>query len=811
MEAMSGLNEKEIFELRKKFGYNALPDKEGLSKVLILLSQFKSPLIYIVFLAALASIAFGEYNDAILIGLVIILNVLMGFFQEHRAQKTLKALRRIIKPKTLVIRNGERKEIETRYLVPGDLVVLGIGNRIPADGKVLESMNLLVREAILTGEEEAVVKSTEEGSNSVFMGTIVASGRGIMIIEKIGMETEIGKIGKTISEIKEEKTPLQEKLEGFAKTLVWIIIIVCFCIFLLGVFENENIWKNIKMAVVLSIAAIPEGLPIAVTMILALGMRKILKKKGLVKKLLAIETLGAVSVICTDKTGTITEGIMRVVKSDFSDNQKASLVLSLANEQRSNLELALFEYAKKIGAIDQKKLIDSQTRIYEEQFTSERKYMMSVNRIDGKETAFLIGAPDIIISFCDVQNKEQILEKIEKWASEGLKILGAAYKETGNLKEKNGFSWLGLVGVEDPIREGVKEAISVAKEAGIEVKIVTGDFHKTAEKIALNLGFNIGPENVMEGKELEIISDEEFKNKIDKISLFSRVTPHQKLRIVKILQEKGEIVSMTGDGVNDALALKKADMGVVMGDASDVAKEVGDLILLDNNFKTIISACEEGRLIFSNIKKVVAYVLSNSFAEIILIFGAMLFYFPSPLTVAQILWIHLICDGPPDIILGFEPNTKELMKEKPKKMKKESILSREMKFLILAISATIGVISLLFFKTFYDWTNNLDLARTIVFATVTTADLVYIFSFKNLEKPIFKMEGFFKNKYLFLAVLFGFILLFFAIYNPRLNAFLGTVPLPPIYWSLVFSVALLTTFLAEITKILSHRKKQTNI
>jgi len=807
-----GLNENEVSELRRKFGENVLPDKLEFSKTLLFLSQFKSPLIYIVLFAAFLSLVFKEYIDASLIGVVVVLNVIMGFFQEYNAQKTLEALRRIIKPKTTVIRDGQKKEVETKELVPGDLVVVDIGDRVPADGKLVDGLidgsKLLIREAILTGEEEPMEKTKEKDSNRLFMGTIVAAGRGIMKVEKTGRETEIGKIGKSLSEIKEEKTPLQVKLEDFARNLAWIIVSVCLVIFLVGVLHQEGVWYMFKMAIILAVAAIPEGLPIAVTIILALGMRRILKRHGLVKKLLAIETLGAVSVICTDKTGTLTEGIMRVAKTDFVNEDKAIFALTLANDQRNNLEIALWDYIKSKGK-SPKLLFDGCKRVYEESFTSEKKYMMTINEIGGHSIAFIMGAPEIVLSFCGVKDREkkEVFEKIEKMAAEGLKVLGLAAKESGELKEKKDFSWLGLVGVEDPIREGVREAISFARSAGIEVKIVTGDYRKTAEKVALNLGFKFGPENVMEGQELENISEAGLKKRINDIILFTRATPHQKLKIVKALQDNGEAVSMTGDGVNDALALKKANIGVVLGDSSDVAKEAGDLILLDNNFKTIIAACEEGRLIFSNIKKVVGYVLSNSFAEIFLIFGAMVLNFAPPLTVAQILWIHLVCDGPPDIVLGFEKNKSELMKEKPKEMKKEGILSGPMKFLIFSISLIIGSLSLFFFWYFYKTTGNLNLARTVAFSTVVSADLVYIFSFKSLKRSIFKTEGFFQNKYLFLAVLYGFLLTFAAIYLPGLNKILGTTPLKPIYWFLALSVAVMTTLLIEIVKFWANKRK----
>jgi len=798
-----GLKEKEVLELRKKFGENVLPHKTKYTWFSILLEQFKSPLIYILFFAAAISFYFQKYSDIALIGAVVFLNIIMGFYQEYSAQKTLQALRSILKQKTIVIRDGIKKEIDIKYLVPHDLVVLGAGDRIPADGKLIEGFNLFVNEAILTGEEEAVGKIATKDKSALFMGTTIINGTGIMEVEKIGIATEIGKIGQSLREIRKEKTPLQIKLEKFSRSLAFIIAWLCLFIFLIGtIFYHQNIWDTLRTAVILAVAAVPEGLPIAITVIMALGMKKILKKNGLVKKLLSIETLGSASVICTDKTGTLTEGVMRVVKTDFIDEKKALLAVSLTNEQRTSMEIALWDYLKK----EYKQSAENFPKISGEPFNSEKKYTLTVNKIKEKETAFILGAPEIVVSFCKISatEKKKIISQIENWASQGLRILGVAYKEKDNLSVKADFSWLGLIGIADPIRKGVKEAMARAKAAGITVKIITGDYRKTAESIALNLGFKITPNNVMEGIELEKISDQDLKEKIDGISLFTRVTPSQKLKIVQALQEKGEIVSMTGDGVNDAPALKKSDIGVVVENASDVAKETSDLVLLDNNFKTIVDAVMEGRLVFSNMKKVVGYALSNSFAEIVLIFGAMLLGFPIPLTIIQILWIHLICDGPPDILLSFEPKEKYLEKESPKKIRKEEILSRTMRFLIVCISLSAGSLALFFFWYLNKTTGNLALARTVAFVTLASIDLMYIFSFKSEKQSLFKTENFFHNKYLLWGVVYGFLLVFTAVYVPQINKVLGTVPLRPIYWVAPLTAGVGITVLIEITKFIKN-------
>ncbi len=803
-----GLSKKEVLNLKKKFGDNLLPTKEGTSRLSLFLSQFKSPLIYILIFAALVSLYFRELIDFYLIAIVIIIDALMGFYQEYHAEKTLLALKKILKPKAMVIRDGERQEIEVKDLVPGDLVMLGSGDKVPADGILLEGFNILANEAILTGEEEAVSKTPKANQRSLFMGTTILSGNGSMLVQKIGLETEIGKISQSLILIKEEKTPLLIKFEKFSRGLALIVIVVTLLIFLIGVFGyHKNIWEMFKVAVILGVAAIPEGLPIALTIILALGLRRILARNGLVKKLLSIETLGSTSVICTDKTGTLTEGIMRVVKTDFNNPRLAHLALALANNQRTNLEIALLDYVKGQGIIDLGASQDSMPRVYQEPFDSEKKYGLSINLIDQKEIAFLVGAPEIALSFCRLSTIEEskILTKINDWASQGLRIIGAAFKDRGELKEKNNFAWLGLVAIEDPIRPSVTESIALAQRAGIKVKIITGDYRPTAERVAANLGFKIKAENVLESRELELISKDELKKRINQIVLFTRVTPHQKLKIVEALKENGEVVAMTGDGVNDAPALKKADIGVVVGSATEVAKEVGDLILLDNNFKTIVAAVEEGRLIFANIKRVSGYVLSNSFAEITLIFSSLLLGLDTPLTVAQILWIHLICDGPPDIMLSFEPFDPALMTKQPTEIKKEKILDRSMKFLIITISLVVGLLALLYFRYYADQ-SNLVLARSLAFATIASVSLIYIFSFKNLEKPLIKIKNFWANKYLLGSVIYGFILILAALYLAPLNQILGLQPLNLFQWFLVFLVGLINLLIIEAFKYFSYER-----
>jgi len=807
-----GLNDHEVLASREKYGKNILPQKQRITAFGIFLNQFKSPLIYILVIAALISFLTSEITDVYLIGFVVLLNVAMGFYQEFSAQKTLQALKNLLKSTAIVIRNSSKKEIDIEEIVPKDLIVLGSGDKIPADGKLIDGVNFLVNEAILTGEEEAVSKKTQGKTSALFMGTTVLAGSGIMQVEKIGLATQMGKIGKSLEEVHDENTPLQNKLNKFAKTLAIIILVIAAIIFIVGVaFQGRGFLEMLRLSIVLAVAAIPEGLSIAVTIIMALGMRRILKKRGLVKRLISIETLGSTMVICTDKTGTLTEGKMQVVKTDFLDKEKAIKTIVLDNDERTNLEIALLNYAKKEGFFHHD-IWEKNKRIYQEPFSSANKYSISVNENNKKKTAYLMGAPEIMINFCSISadQKKKVLSQIASLSEEGLRMLGVAIKESNSLdklKEKTNFTYLGIVAIRDPIRSHVKDSIAKAREAGVITKIVTGDYLGTAINVAAQIGLRTAPENVIDGEELRRISERELERRLKDIDVFARVTPEEKLKIIHVLQQQKQVVAMTGDGVNDAPALKKAEIGVVVGEkASEVAKEVGDLILLDGNFRTIVAAIEEGRLVFANIKKVIAYVLSNSFAEIILIFGAMIFGLPAPLAVVQILWVHLICDGPPDVMLSFEPEEKYLMKEKPQTLIKEQILDPTVKILILFISTITGLSALAFFWYVNRTTGNFSLAQTMAFATVGMVSLVYIFSFKSFKRSLLKTENFFANKYLIYSVIYGWVLLLAAIYIPALNDWLGTTPLNFYHWLVILPIGIILTILVEFTKIYTNRK-----
>jgi Ca2+-transporting ATPase len=807
-----GLSRSQVQERRGQFGENRLPTEKTRSIWLILLAQLKSPLVYIILIAAAISLIVKEYGDFAIIMAVVIIDTILGFIQEYQAQKTYTALKGLLKPTTTVVRDGKRVEIELWELVPDDLVVLGAGEKIPGDGEMVECAKFSVDEAILTGESELVTKTPQIDSNLVFMGTTVVTGRGTMTVKSTAMNTELGKIAVSLGEPKEEETPLQVRLKNFSKVLTFIVIGFTFVIMTFGLIMGRSFLEMLRTSIILAIAAVPEGLLIAVTIILVVGMRKILKRQGLVKKLLAVETLGSVSVICTDKTGTLTEGRMRVTNTEFTDQDHAFQTMTLCNNLEGPVDIALWEHVKTSMQKDPQIVFDHSKRISEEFFTSETKFMIAQTEFDGHEHFFLKGAPEIILRMCNIlkSDEQSVLSRIDEWAKQGLRLIGLAHRTGGILADHSGYHWDGLVGMEDPLRPEVIESIKVAHEAGIKVKMITGDYRLTAERIARTSGILQKEEGIMEGDELAILTDDQLQERVETIAVFSRIRPQDKLRVVKALQVKGEIVAMVGDGVNDAPALKRSNIGVVVGSATDVAKENADLILLDNNFKTIVSAVEEGRVIFDNIRKVVAYTLSNSFAEVLAIFGAMMLGLPAPLLVAQILWIHLICDGPSDIVIGFEPKEEGIMKEKPKSLK-EPILTGLGATLIAVISSVSAVVALILFSYFYHMHHDAAEGRTIVFASFAINSMVYIFAYRSMKSPLFKMNKLSQNKPLVYAVMGGLIVALLALFIPGIRQLLDLVPLtiPEVLMVAGIAIALLGTVeLAKwFKKWISRNKK----
>lgn len=801
---VSGLTQADVLRLRQQFGENRLPAEKGTTVWTILLNQIKSPLVYIILVAAGVSLAVREYNDFSIIMAVVVIDVILGFIQEYQAQQTYSALKGLLKPTTTVIRAGERQEVEVWELVPGDVVLLNSGEHVPADGEITESTKLAVDEAILTGESEPVNKNEIDGHNMVYMGTTTIMGRGTMLVTKIGPSTELGQIATSLQEHVEEDTPLQVRLKSFSKSLTYIVVGFTLAILVTGLLMGRPFLEMLRVSIVLAIAAVPEGLLIAVTVILVLGMRKILKRQGLVKKLLAVETLGSVTVICTDKTGTLTEGRMRVARVDLANQERSLQTMVLCNNLEGPVDIALWEYARINLSIDPQDLMDSTERLAEELFTSETKYMITTvsgHSQDNDRFNYLKGAPEIVLGMCRISEGErnQILAKVDEWAGDGLRLLGLAYRQMDELEEYSGYTWAGLVGMQDPIRDGVQEAVNVAQNAGIQVKMITGDYRKTAEKIARTIGLMKPEDRSLEGGELATMSDQQLQQEVKQVAVFSRIRPKDKLRIVRALQTNGDITAMIGDGVNDAPALQRANIGVVVGSASDVAKETADLILLDSNFRTIVAAIEEGRVIFENIRKVVAYTLSNSFAEVMTIFLAMMFHWPAPLAVAQILWIHLICDGPSDIVLGFEPKEAGIMDEKPKSVK-EPVLAPLGLTLIGVISVGSAIAALTLFGHFYLTHNNAVEGRSLVFASFAVNSMIYIFAYRSMRLPLFRASPLSQNKPLVAAVLAGLLMVVIAFAIAPIRKLLGIVPLSLLQWSLIAAIAVGMLIIVEIGK-----------
>jgi len=798
----TGLTSAEVAARRQQFGENRLPVEKTTSVWTTLLNQVKSPLVYIILVAALVSLVAREYGDFAIIMAVVVIDVILGFVQEYQAQKTYVALKGLLKPTTTVMRDGERREVEIWELVPDDLVLLNAGEKAPGDGELIESTTLAVDEAILTGESEPVNKNAED---KIFMGTTVLTGRGLLQVQQTGPATELGKIATSLQEHVEEDTPLQMRLKAFSKTLTWIVTGFTLAILAAGLLLGREFLDMLRTSIILAIAAVPEGLLIAVTVILVLGMRKILKRNGLVKRMLAVETLGSVRVICTDKTGTLTEGRMRVTRADLSDPEPARQTIILCNDLEGPVDIALWEYAKSQWPDDPQDLVDRAERLAVELFSSETKFMVTANRVEREKFNYLKGAPEIILEMCRLGEAEKsgIRARVEEWAGEGLRLLGLAYRPDGPIEEHSGYIWLGLLGMEDPIRQGVHESIELARRAGIQVKMITGDYRKTAERIAHNIGLMQAGDEIIEGVELEAMSDEALQARVGRTAIFSRIRPHDKLRIVRALQANKEVTAMIGDGVNDAPALQQANIGVVVGTATDVAKETADLILLDNNFSTIVAAIEEGRIIFENIRKVVAYTLSNSFAEVLTIFVAMMLRWPAPLAVAQILWIHLICDGPSDIVLGFEPKERGIMDEKPRSLK-EPILNHLGFSLISIISVSSAIGALFLFNHLYAVHGNAVEGRSIVFASFAVNSMIYIFAYRSMRRSLWQMNKLTANMPLIWAVLAGLLMVVIAFAIPGLRDLLGIVPLTLSEWVLVAGIALGLLVVVEIGKWISN-------
>lgn len=846
-----GLSEKEAEKRYYRVGENKLPEEKPLSGLRIFLDQFKSPLVSILVFASIITLLIQEWFDAIFILSVVFLNAVGGFLQENKASKALRSLKKTLQPKTTVLRQGQEQEILQSEVVPGDIVILKNGDKVPADGRIIFASNLKINEAILTGEwlpankTKGVLPSQtplSDRDNMVYMGTIVETGEGRVIVTATGKDTQLGHIAQFVKETKEEKTPYQKKIIRFSRLVTALIVSVSFFIFIGGLAAGKSLIEIFITAVAVAVAALPEGLPMAITIIFALGMQRILKRGGLVRKMASAETLGSTSVIATDKTLTLTEGRMKV-KEVFAQNKKRAVkIAALCNEafieNPQDLKIfwrikgrptdrALIEFAAEKG-ISKPQLEKELPKIDEIPFNSKNKFIASLHlpkekkpqetkELTGKSNLLLCsGAPEKILELCQLteDQKRSLYQKLTQLASEGLRVIALASKQTPasslQISDITQLNFEGFIGLDDPLREDAKKAIKQCQKAGMKVLIVTGDHLLTAKAVAEKLGLPTKKENILTGDQLDKLSNENFNNHLFQISVFARVEPRHKLRIINAFQEKGRVVAMTGDGVNDAPALKKADIGVALGSGTEVAKEVSDLVLLNDNFSVIVAAVEEGRTILDNIRKVITYLFADSFTEIILIGASILFNLPLPLTALQILWVNLIEDSLPATALAFEPKEDDVMKQKPQDHK-APLLTKEMKVIILVIGILTDLILLGMFlgllKHFGE--GHINYIRTIIFVALGMDSLFYIFACKSLRRNIWRIN-IFSNRLLVLSWIIGFIGLTASLYVPFLQKILKTQALGLSEWILLLGLSLTKLFLIEFAKHYFIIRHQTN-
>ena len=838
-----GLTEEEVAERQKK-GRNELTAAKPRSMFLRFLDQLNDPMIFILIAAAGISTIMEEMSDTVIIIVVIAINAIVGFIQEDKAQKSLDALKKLSTPRATVKRDGISREIPIEELVVGDIVAIKAGSYIPADLRLVEAANLRVDESILTGESVPIEKidsiideeNTALGDlkNMAFMSSYATYGRGVGVVTSIGMDTEVGKIAAMLDKTEQIKTPLQERLERLSKYLGAGALIICILIFGIAVVQGKEPMEMLLVSISLAVAIIPEGLPAVITVVLALGVQRMIKRNVIVKKLPAVETLGSVDVICSDKTGTITQNKMKV--TEIYHNGKLKPVEGLTEEDRflvhgfmlcndadnegdlvgDPTETALLDMGDilsiKKGDIDREF-----PRIDEVPFDSDRRMMTTVNKYNGKEIIFTKGALDFVLRQAThilldgvrlpiEDYKDRIYNSASEMSAKALRVLALAYREkdcTG-CKDKECYEdnliFIGLAGIIDPPREEVGEAVQKCYDAGIRTVMITGDHKNTAFAVAKEVGISQNIEQVMDGQALSTMTQEELNEVIDDYRVFARVRPEHKVMIVKALQSKGYIVSMTGDGVNDAPSLKAANIGVAMGiTGSDVSKEASDMILTDDNFATIVKAVEEGRNIYNNIKKTILFLLSSNLGELFVLFTAITLNWPIPLKPIHILWVNLITDTLPALSLGVDPVSADVMKEKPRS-KDENIFSKGRLTYLILNAAFIGMITLAVFQYGFK-SKSLIYGQTMAFLVLSTCQLFHSINNRNLKQSIFK-GGTPRNKFLNYSIVTGIVLQIIIVQVTAFNKAFGTVPLNFTDWVIVMSISLSIILVNEIGKAL---------
>jgi len=877
----TGLSSLEVKKRLDEIGFNQLEEKKGYTLWDMFLGQFKDVLVLILLISTLVSFILGEVSDAIVIAIILILNATLGVAQEYKAEKSLAALKKLTTPNALVIRNGKQARIKTTQLVPGDIVLLESGDHIPADLRLTMVTNLKIQEAILTGESVPVEKKSDliekenvslgDQNNLAFMGTAVISGRGRGIVVATGMKTEMGQIARMLEEQKQEDTPLQKKLNQVGKKLGLIILIVVGFVILLGYLRGIGFFEMFLIGISLAVAAVPEGLPAVVTIVLALGVQRMIKKHVIVRRLPAVETLGATTVICSDKTGTLTQNQMTVRKLVLPDKNievegegyqpvgkfyqagqeiqpqtdpdlslflRGAVLCNNAELQKNNdneqweiigdpTEGALVVTAAKAG-YDKEKLEEDYPRVSEFPFDSDRKQMSTIHQTaNGNQIIFVKGAPDQVLDYCEYYQKNgskeemgesvknKVLSQNRELAQEALRVLAVAcrFVDKENLDEikeiKNAekeLIFLGLMAMIDPPHKEAIESVKICLRAGIHPIMITGDYSLTAKAIAAELGIYHSGDRIITGEELEKMPQSELEEAVKNTTIFARVSPRHKRYIVSALQKNKQVVAMTGDGVNDAPALKESDIGIAMGIAgTDVTKEASDMILTDDNFSSIVAAVEEGRKIYQNIKKFIHYLISCNLGEIIAIAGAILIGLPSPLVPIQILWVNLVTDGLPALALGLDPTEEDIMRRPPRDPNK-GIFSGKMGFNIFSQGIFIGFLALGAFYlglAFY----SLDIARTMAFATLSFSQLSQSLNSRSEKYSIFKI-GLFTNLYLIMAIFISGFLQYIVISMASLQVFFKTVPLTLNQWWIIIILSLSPIVYVEFLKLtkLTYKK-----
>ncbi len=850
-----GLIETEISERKDIFGKNKIISKKHFVKLKILLRQFESPLIYILVLAGLVTLFLEDFNDSIFIFIAVFINVALGFYQENKAERALEGLADYLKKTSRVVRGGRIRKVDIEELVPGDIINFSNGDSVPADCRIIQSSNILVDESILTGESLPVEKGVKsvglmvglgDKRSMIFSGTSVVEGVGSAVVVSTGKNTELGSIASMIAGIKDEDTPLQKNINSFAKKLTVLVLFLSSLVFVLGIFYEYSVLEMFTMSVAIAVAAVPEGLAISLTVILAVGVERLAKKNGVVRRLSSAETLGDTSIILTDKTGTLTEAKMNLVGVKFFGDDVQNNILEcqrtilkfaiLCTDARvENPEDPISEW-KIIGKSLDSALIKGSAKefgmkefeIRDGVIYADRLPFNSLNRFsavkvveDGKEITLMIGAPEVVLKMChkfywnnkkNILNEERnsILKEVHKNALDGYRVLSVAFsdRETGlkDIKKIDGFSFLGNILLKDPIRKEVGQVIGEIGKEGIRTIIVTGDHTGTAISVAREIGMEIGKNSVIEQHELDMLDDKELKNRLSEVKVFSRINPESKVRIAKLFQEFGYIVAMTGDGVNDAPALKQADVGIAVGSGSGVARESSDLVLLDDSFHTIVSAIDEGRRILQNIRKVLVFCLASLFDELILVGGSIVLNIPIPLNAIQILWVNFIADSFPAISLSYE-DEKMNGETIRRKISRNSVFDKEVKFLVwvVGIMTSILLFSLHYLLLRFGFDENL--VRTFIFASFGIYTLMLIFSVRSLDRNIWEYN-IFSNRFTNVSSTFGIFLMFVAIYNPLLQGLLGTVSLPPIWLFFVFLVGILCSLMVEAGKFIFISRKQ---